>query len=89
MTGLVKKGVLTATTALVSIAGNMPPTTITLLSGDPTRKIRLSSANFPAGETFYDPTVDGSAPGMSNCAALAPVTWVEFTGAIGDRYEVV
>lgn len=89
MTGIVKNGALTATTQMVSIASQMAPTTITLISGAGTRKIRLSTARFPAGETFFDPAVDGTAPGAISCAVLSPMCWVEFTGDIGNTYEII
>lgn len=89
MTGLVKTGALTATVQVVNIAANMAPSTITLNSVDASRKIRLSSSRSGAANTFFDPTVDGTATGAISCATLAPIVWVEFTGAIGDTYEVV
>ena len=89
MTGIVKTGALTAAVQLVNVALNMAPTMITLNSSDPSRAIRLSSSRSGAANTFFAPTVDGSAAGAISCATLAPVVWVEFTGAVGDTYEVV
>lgn len=89
MTGLVKTGALTASPQVVNIAANMAPTTVTLNSVAAGRKIRLSASRSGDASTFFEPTVDGTATGSVSCAILSPMCWVEFTGTVGDTYEVV
>lgn len=89
MTGLVKTGVLTATTQTVSIASQMAPTTVTLNTTALLGAIRLSYSRSGDVATFAVPAAMITATGAISCAVLSPCCWVEFTGDIGDTYEIV
>lgn len=88
MTGLVKTGVLTATTQVVSIGSQDAPMTITLTSTAPTRGIRLSAAGGIAN-SWYSPDLDAEPVAAISVSVGSPVTHVEFTGNIGDTYRVL
>lgn len=89
MTGMLKTGALTSTTQLVNVATQPPPFTATLNSTAPTRGIRFSTSRSGAANTFFSPDIDGDTVGAISIAGMATVKWVEFTGAVGDIWEVL
>lgn len=73
---------------VVPLAGATIPTTATLVSSSGVRRIRFSSAADVAAHYFV-PEYDASTTTMINAGIVAPVTFVEFTGAVGDPWEVL
>lgn len=88
MSGLLKTNPLTSTVQVISIGSQDPPISITLNSTAGNRGIRFSNSRSGAANTYYTPDIDAAPTGSISVAALAPVKWVEFTGNIGDIYEV-
>lgn len=89
MTGMLKTGALTSTTQFVNVAAKYPPLTVTLNSTSGARGIRLSASRGGAANTFFAPDLDSDTPGAISTAVTSPAYWVEFTGNIGDVWEVL
>lgn len=71
--------------ATVNVGGWAAPFTATLVSTAGNRAIAFNSAP----DTSLSPaTPDTNATDFINFAFLAPVLTIQFTGAVGDRYEV-
>lgn len=92
MTGILIKAALTSTTQKVRVGLQNPPVNVTLNSTAPGRGIRFSTSDSGADNTFFSPSsgmYDAESVGAISWNALAPIKWVEFTGQVGDIYEVL
>jgi len=83
---LQQQGVLTATPQTLPVVGFQFPMTVTFKSTNGSRAVAISG---DGGDTFVPATTYASATAALMVHLQAPVTHIQFTGAVGDKFSIL